>query len=281
MTRIGQLVILSVVMAVASSPAHAQFGMLKKLKNSVSAPDSSTRAKDSLTQIAAGVKPESVKIGKGLLRRGMSAAGEVNDKLEKTTGISAKDAALAATGIGATGLVAKKMGLDPMNLGAQIMNKANGAGQARAMKAQSGLAGGMGSIPGMPDAATMRKMQSQMAVASAARARSGAKSTAQSSAAMGMPGYTEADAQAIVAFQQEMMQVAMAASTGDAAAQARLESWQALALKHQPEIEKLTLAAQGGDVAALQKLQMMQYTLIKEWTNTGSTKAKVLRAVKP
>src|SRR3954468_4610293 len=138
MTRIGQLVVVSVVMAMAPSPAHAQFGMLKRLKNSVSAPDSSARAKDSLTQIAAGVKPESVKIGQGLLRRGMSAAGEVNDKLEKTTGISAKDAALAASGVGATGLIAKKMGLDPAHLSAQLMTKANAAGQARAMKAQNG-----------------------------------------------------------------------------------------------------------------------------------------------
>jgi len=285
MSRFSQSVVVAVALAIVAQPAHAQFGMLKKLKNSVSSPDSATRAKDSLTQIAAGVKPESVKIGKGLLRRGMSAAGEVNDKLEKTTGISAKDAALAATGIGASGLIAKKMGLDPMNLSAQMMNKANAAGQARAIKAQGGLAAGMGSIAGMPDAATMQKMQLQMqqrmALASAARARAGAKSVPVSGAAMGIPGYSEADAQALVAFQQEMMQVAMAASAGDAAAQARLQSWQTLALKHQPEIEKLTLAAQGGDVTAIQKLQVMQFTLMKEWANTGSTKVKVPRAVKP
>ena len=96
-----------------------------------------------------------------------------------------------------------------------------------------------------------------------------------------MAGFTQADAEALVAFQQEMMQVAMAASAGDAAAQKRLEAWQAVTLKHESEIQKLSLAAQGGDLAAMQKLQMMQFTIMKEWAGTASPKSKVLKAAKP
>jgi hypothetical protein len=284
-----------VLAAVTPWPAQAQFGMLKKLKNAVSQPDSSARAKDSLAQIAAGVSPDSVKIGKGLLARGMTAAGDVSDKMEKATGISAKDAALAATGVGAGGLLAKKMGVDPMSLGKAAMANAKQAGQQRAMNATAGLVGlpkgaGMGAIPGMPDLAKLQAMQGaagmmQGAMAKAAQGRMKSAVTPNGAAMMGpgagLAGFTQADAEALVAFQQEMMQVAMAASAGDASAKARLDAWQALTLKHQPEIEKLSLQAQGGDMTAIQKLQMMQFTIIREWASTGSRLPKILKSTKP
>ena len=97
----------------------------------------------------------------------------------------------------------------------------------------------------------------------------------------GAAGYTQADADALVAFQQEMMQVALAASAGDASAKARLETWQALTLKHEGEIQKLTVAAQGGDMAAIQKLQLMQITLMKEWANSAGVKARLANGARP
>jgi hypothetical protein len=59
----------ALLFALTPSPAHAQLGRLKKLKEKFSAPDSAARAKDSLAQIAAGVKPESVKVGKSFLQK--------------------------------------------------------------------------------------------------------------------------------------------------------------------------------------------------------------------
>jgi hypothetical protein len=242
-----QLALGALLLSLAPWPAEAQFGALKRLKNKMSAPDSAARAKDSLEQIAKGVSPDSVKIGKGLLARGVSAARKANDKLEETTGISATDAALAATGVGATSLMAKKLGVNPVNLGSQMMNSGKiGSRQKVAggnvdLSGLSGMPRGMGGTPG----------------------------------AVGIPGATQADLQAYAAFQQEMMQVAMAASAGDARAQARLNTWQALAVKHEAEIQRLSLAAQGGDMTAIQKLQLLQFQLMREWANSGSTKAKV------
>ena len=117
---------------------HAQFGRLKKLKEKFSAPDSAARAKDSLEQIAAGVKPESVKIGRSKLQRGASIVSTANGALESTTGISAKDAALAATGVGAGNLMAKKLGLDPMSIGSQALANAKMSAQQRAMQKATG-----------------------------------------------------------------------------------------------------------------------------------------------
>ena len=96
-----------------------------------------------------------------------------------------------------------------------------------------------------------------------------------------MAGYTQADVEALIAFQQEMMQLSMAASTGDARAKARLEAWEVIALKYQPEMQKLALAASAGDMAAAQKMQRMQFDLIKEWNAAGSTRAKPPKAKKP
>jgi hypothetical protein len=276
----------ALLVAVVPTPARAQFGMLKKLKKAASGPDSAARATDSLAQIAAGVKPESVKVNKGsLLARGASAVSTANGALESATGISAKDAALAATGVGAGNLLAKKMGVDPMSLGKTAMNQAKLNAQQRAMQkatGASGIASGIAGLAGMPDAASIQAMQQSMATANVARGKV-AKGTG-AAAMMGVPGmagFTQADAEALVAFQQEMMQVAMLASTGDEAAKTRLEAWQALTLKHQGEIEKLSLTASAGDVASMQKLQQMQFTIMKEWASTAGPKLRVPKAKRP
>ncbi|MDB4882919.1 MAG: hypothetical protein JWL95_1685 [Gemmatimonadetes bacterium] len=288
-----RLVAAVTLLVIAPWPLQAQFGMLKKLKNAVSAPDSSARAKDSLTQISNGVLPDSVKIGKGLLARGVAAGKSASDKMEAATGISAKDAALAATGVGAGNLLAKKMGVDPMSLGKAAMENAKAKGQQKAMQAATGATGlsglgglgttakGMAGMSGMPSAAQLQQMQSAIAQAGAARAKSGAAANAGAIMGAGLAGFTQADAEALVAFQQEMMQVAMAASAGDASAKARLDAWQALTLKHEGEIQKLSIAAQAGDMAAVQKLQLMQFTIMQEWAHTAGTKAKVMKAIRP
>ena len=273
----------AVLLALMPSPAHAQLGRFKKLKEKFSAPDSAARAKDSLAQIAAGVKPESVKVGKSFLQKSAGMVSSANGALESATGISAKDAALAATGIGAGNLVAKKMGLDPMSIGQQAMANARMSAQQRAAQKVGGvgLAGtagapGMAGYPSM-DAEQMRNMQKAMGAAAASgRANSAAMANAYASA-----GYTQADIDALMAFQQEMMQLSMAASAGDASAKARLQSWEVLAMKYQSEMQKLALSAGAGDVAAAQKMQRMQFDLIKEWNASGSGRAKLPKAKKP
>ncbi len=64
-----------------------------------------------------------------------------NGALESATGISAKDAALAATGIGAGNLMAKKFGIDPMSIGQQAIANAKMNAQQRAMQKAAGAAG--------------------------------------------------------------------------------------------------------------------------------------------
>jgi hypothetical protein len=230
---IGTLILL----AVTPPAANAQFGMLKKLKNSIS-PDSAAKLEnaknDSIALAAKLAVGDTTPLGRSKFSRVVSAAGAASEKFEAVTGVSAKDAALAATGVGATNIIAKKMGVDPMSLGTKAFNlREQGSGQV---------------VPGNP---------------------------------AGHPwmGFTEADARAIAAFQQEMMQVAMAASGGDLAAQARLERWQAIAVKYEPEIEKLSVAASGGDMTAVQRLQVIQIDIIKEWANTGTLKS--VKPVKP
>ena len=95
-----------------------------------------------------------------------------------------------------------------------------------------------------------------------------------------MPGYTQADADALLAFQQEMMLVSQAASAGDGKATARLQAWEAIALRYQPEMQRLSIAASGGDMAATQRMQRLQFDLIKEWMSTGSARAKLPKAKK-
>jgi hypothetical protein len=268
----------ALLLALAPSPAHAQFGRLKKLKEKFSAPDSAARAKDSLAQIAAGVKPESVKVGKSFLQKSAGVVSSANGALESATGISAKDAALAATGIGATNLMAKKLGVDPMSIGQQAMANARMTAQQRAMQKAAGKVGvGLPGAAGM-DGAQMQAMQ-QAAMANAAvgtRANSAAITNAYATA-----GYSQEDIDALTTFQQEMTQLSMAASAGDASAKARLEAWETLAMKYQPDMQKLSVAASAGDLAAAQKAQRMQFDMIKEWNASGHAHAKLPKGKKP
>ena len=280
---IGTLILL----AVTPLAANAQFGLLKKLKNSIS-PDSAAKVaaakEDSIAlavKLAAG---DTTPLERSKFARAVSAAGAASDKFESVTGVSAKDAALAASGVGASGLIAKKMGIDPMSLGARALNmsqqqRASGGVTGGVQAALRGMPG-MPSIPGMPNMADLMKLQQTAAgqLQGVQKLSAGRNVAAMTSYA----GFTEADARAMAAFQQEMMQVAMAASGGDLAAQARLERWQTIALKYQPEIEKLSLSVGGGDMAAFQRLQVIQVDIIKEWANTGSSKpARILKAIKP
>ena len=265
----------ALLFALTPSPAHAQLGRLKKLKEKFSAPDSAARAKDSLAQIAAGVKPESVKVGKSFLQKTGSVVSSANGALESATGISAKDAALAATGIGASNLMAKKLGLDPMSIGQQAIANAKMSAQQRAMQKSAGKVGMGGAGMGGMDPAQMQAMQ-QAAMANAsvgARGNSAAMTNAYASA-----GYSQEDIDALTAFQQEMMQLSMAASSGDARAKARLEAWQVLVTKYEPEMQKLSITASAGDATAVQRVQRLQFDLIKEWNAGGVTPAKSAKA---
>jgi hypothetical protein len=279
------------LVAVTPLAANAQFGMLKKLKNSIS-PDSAAKVEaakqDSIALAAKVAAGDTTPPGRSKFSRVVSAAGAASEKFEAVTGVSAKDAALAATGVGATNIIAKKMGVDPMSLGSKALNMRQ---QGMSNRAASPAMGGTG-IPGMPNMAEFAKMQQ----AASARMPNSPTPRGGNEVMVGNPmmgGFTEADARAIAVFQQEMMQVAMAASGGDLAAQARLERWQALALEYEPEIEKLSISASGGDMAAVRRLQVIQIDIIKEWANTGSVKslkttksaakatAKPVKAAKP
>ena len=286
----GCFVAIAIAMATMPQDASAQFGALKRLKNAVS-PDSAAKVEaakqDSIELAAKLAAGDTTPLQKSKFSRAVSAAGAASDKFEAVTGVSTKDAALAVSGAGATGLIAKKMGVDvnPMNLGAKALGRATSV-QAQAKLGMGGIPGmpsmpGAGSIPGMPNMADMMKMQ-QAATAQlqgAQRAVAGQPMTGNALAGM---GFTDVDARALAAFQSEMMQVAMAANAGDVAAQARLASWEAIALKYQPEIEKLSVSASAGDMASMQRLQAIQVSIIKDWVNTGSSNsAKVLKAVKP
>jgi len=268
----------ALLVALMPSPAHAQLGRLKKLKEKFSAPDSAARAKDSLAQIAAGVLPESVKVGKSFLQKTGSVVSSANGALESATGISAKDAALAATGIGASNLMAKKLGVDPMSIGQQAMANAKMTAQQRAMQKSAGKVGMPSGAMGGMDAAQMQAMQ-QGAMANAAagaRANSAAMANAYASA-----GYSQEDIDALMTFQQEMMQLSMAASAGDASAKSRLEAWESVVMKYQADIQKLALSAGSGDLVAAQKAQRIQFDMIKEWNASGHAHVKLPKGKKP
>ncbi|HEX7981080.1 MAG TPA: hypothetical protein VF461_20905 [Gemmatimonadaceae bacterium] len=259
----------AMIVALSPSTAHAQFGRLKKLKEKFSAPDSAARAKDSLEQIAAGAKPESVKVGKSILQKGAAIVSTANGALESTTGLSAKDAALAATGIGAGNLMAKKLGFDPMSFGAQALANSKLSPQQRAMQKATGGAGLSGIATAGMSAAQIQAMQ-RAATANAAARSNRANAMAGNAA---MAGYSQADIDALIAFQQEMTQLSLAASSGDASAQARLEAWEALVLRYNPEVQRLSTAASAGDMGAVQKLERLQFDMMREWSRTGSAKA--------
>ncbi len=263
----------AMIVALSPSPAHAQFGRLKKLKEKFSAPDSAARAKDSLEQIAAGVKPESVKIGKSMLQKGAAIVSTANGALEEKTGVSLKDAALVATGVGATSLMARKLGFDPMSFGAQALANSKLSPQQRAMQKVTGGLGRGAGLSGMAtagmNAAQIQAMQ-RSAVANAATARPNRAAMADNAA---MAGYSQADIDAILAFQQEMTRLSVAASGGDASAQARLQAWEAVVLRYNPEMQRLSVAASSGDMDAVQKLERLQFDMMREWTRTGGAKA--------
>jgi hypothetical protein len=88
-----------------------------------------------------------------------------------------------------------------------------------------------------------------------------------------MAGYSQADVDAIIAFQQEMTQLSLAASSGDASARVRLAEWEALVLRYNPEVQRLSMAASAGDMGAVQKLERIQFDMMREFTRTGSAKA--------
>ena len=263
----------AMIVALSPSIAHAQFGRLKKLKEKFSAPDSAARAKDSLEQIAAGVKPESVKVGKSMLQKGAAIVSTANGALEATTGISAKDAALAATGIGASNLMAKKLGLDPMSIGAQALANAKMSAQQRAMqKAAGGGLTGAARLGGLAGAGMDAAQLQALRRAATTRANRAAMANPMAGNPA-TPSYSQADLDALLAFQQEMSQLSVAASAGDPSARARLELWQELALKYQPEAQRLSAAAGAGDMGAVQKLQRLQFDMMREWSRSGSLKS--------
>jgi hypothetical protein len=284
--NVGLLAGLAILLAAAAAaPANAQFGALKRLKelkDAVSGPDSAARVKDSLAKISVAngevVAPDSAKAGQSLFSRATSAAGKASDKFEKVTGVSAKDAALAATGAGVAGLAAKKLGVDPMSLAGNAVGKMNASAQKKAMQAQGavpGMPGGsaMQALQGAPSGQAMQAMQGMQAMQLQAQAQALKSMTAPNvgNAALlaGAP-----DAQIMLAFQQEMMQAAMAATSGDAAARARLDAWTVLTNRFELQAAPLMTAAGNGDVAAMSKLQGMQTALMREWMNAGAPRAK-------
>lgn len=289
-----RLVVAAALLAVSPQVASAQFGALKRLRQRIN-PDSAAKAQaavqDSVAlaarfaaRLAAGDTTPLV-VQRSRFARAVSAAGAASGKFEQVTGVSVGNAALAATGVGAGGLVAKKLGVDPMGLGARAL------GRSAAQRAQAGLGVALPGVPGMPTVAGVAASMSGGMLNGGALTRLQQQAAAQlrgaprSAAVRPMPGvplagFTEADAQALVAFQQEMVRVAMAASGGDAAAQAQLQRWQGITLKYQPEIERLAVAASGGDVTAMQRLQVVQVTLMREWANTSSAAAKLPRPVR-
>ena len=258
----------------AMQSASGQFGMLRKVKDRVSGGDSASRAADSVARSQAVAEASKTKSpapvatadtsteGTSRFARAKAAAVRASDKFEKVTGVSTKDAALAVSGAGVANLAAKKLGVDPMSLATKAMNRANEEPMKRASPRGSPTGSALGGLtrggsangtPGMQQMMLMRGMSS-----------SGAPSADYAP--------TTAEAEAMLAFQQEMVQVAMAANTGDATARARLESWNAVMLRHHSEMESLSTSAGTGDVASMQKLQLLQLTMMKEWSQTSRTK---------
>ena len=254
----------------APSASEAQLGRLKQLKNKVR-PDSAAKAdaatKDSVS-LANGEVVDSTPATKSRLSRAVGAAKKASDKFEDVTGVSTKDAALAASGMGLGSIAAKKLGVDPAGIASRAISQASQQ-RAAASKAKS-AAGAIGSAG---DLAKLAGMLDPSALQAAPKTRG----TSATAAGLGLPGIGEAEGRAMVAFQQEMMQVAMAASGGDAAAQARLEEWNAIAMRHQPEIEKLALVGQTGDMAAIQKMYRLQLDMMREWSRSSAVK-KTTRA---
>ncbi len=234
------------------------------------APDSSAGVKDSLAKLHATVSYGEVALPvdsapkkQSRFARARSAAGKASAKFEKTTGISTKDAALAASGVGIGTIAAKKMGVDPASIAAKAIAK-NDSTRKPAPPAQGAPPGSMppGAMMGMPNAAAVQQQQQMQAGMAAPRV-----STA---AMLEMP-----DAQLMIAFQQEIMQVSMDAAAGNPVARARLEGWNKLTAKYQAEAVPLTTAASAGDLAALTRLQALQVGMMREWLRSyGASETK-------
>ncbi|MEP6689889.1 MAG: hypothetical protein ABJD07_01965 [Gemmatimonadaceae bacterium] len=220
------------------APAHAQFGALKKLKDKVTGAADSAKT-DSTKSPTDTTKPKN----QSIFAKAASMAGAASDKLEATTGISAKDAALAATGAGAANLISKKVG-----------GAGDGSGVTSALS--KALTGG-GVNPAQGATAAPQGMLEQLAAAKMA-------------AGAGRANNIVGEQKQLLAFQQELMQVGMKASAGDAVAKARLEAWQNLIVRYQDEIGKWTIAGSGGDVSAARRLQELQLRMMREW-QSGST----------
>jgi hypothetical protein len=274
------------LIAVAPRPVAAQFGLLKKLKDAkdaMSAPDSAARVKDSLAKlqnVSNGDVAAPADSGKGrsLFSRAVSVAGSASDKFEKVTGVSAKDAALVASGAGIAGIAAKKLGVDPTSLATNAMGKVTDAAQKKA-GLQAGSPGAMlqGLAAGASGGSAGQAMQQMQALQQAqalqamqATALKGLGAQKGGAAAFGgMP-----DAQLMIAFQQEMMQVAADATAGNPVARAKLDGWNALTVKFEADAAPLSAAVSNGDMAAFAKLQALQTTMMREWMKNYGSKRK-------
>jgi hypothetical protein len=100
-----------------------------------------------------------------------------------------------------------------------------------------------------------------------------ALATQQSPATLALP-----DAQLMLDFQRQMMLVATEATTGNAAARAKLDAWTALSLQYETEAVPLTTAMSGGDMAAYAKLQALQTKMMRAWLYTYGTSVRPQRA---
>lgn len=234
--------------ALAPQTGGAQFGMLKKLKqakDAATAPDSAARARDSLAKIqnlsagdvvitADSASGKGAARGKSMFQRAAKAASKASDKFEQTTGVSVTDAALAASGAGLAGIAARKMGVDPASIAANAMGQASAAAQRRAT-AGNAIASPAGMMRGLVGAG---------------------------GSPAGMP-----DAQLMLDFQQQMLEVATQATAGDAGARAKLDAWTVLSLKYEREATPLSTAMAAGDLAAYAKLQALQATMMRDWLN--------------
>lgn len=285
-SRRAMWLMLAVAVVAAATPvrAEAQFGAFKKLKkakDAVSAPDTAARAKDSVAKaqnISNGeVVTDSTKKSGSLFSRAKSAAEGASEKFEAVTGVSAKDAALAATGAGIAGIAAKKLGVDPTSIVNNAVSKAAASAQQKATAAATGA------IPGMPsgDAASalqsMQGLQAQAAQAQAMATMQGkalSGLTAGSSQAAAMAGAMP-HAQLMLEFQQSMMKVSMEATAGSPSARAKLDAWQKLSEKYERQGTKLSQAIAGGDMSAYVKLQELQTGMMREWLKAyGEAPAK-------
>ena len=294
--------LLGAALLVAALPlaAHAQLGALKRLKNRVS-PDSATKAaaaaaRDSgatrdtaatagLPTSASGVKGAALaKVGekaagaaggdstskRSKLARVASKAVSASQKFEDVTGLSVKDAALIATGAGVGAVAAKKLGVDPTSMSTKAMSRAS---ERNAASQQASMAGmpNMAAMAGAPRPTGASGRSAQMAWPT-----SGGRTMPA-----GAP-YSDADMKTMQAFQEEMMRVSMAASRGDADAEARLQRLQEISARYQPEMERLSLRGTAADTAAVRRLVNIQVEIMREWLKDSPASVKAVgRVSKP